>query len=118
MFEKEAQYYAFVEVKHKKEWYIQHPERSIDEDYEDIKKHWGKGAEFGYNKANEWHYVKDGKPKELHDVLCFVVHNEHRYVLQGYLRDGRWILSPLGTYLNNDDVIAWKEIVLPKEMDK
>ncbi len=51
MFEKEAQYYAFVEVKHKKEWYIQHPERSIDEDYEDIKKHWGKGAEFGYNKA-------------------------------------------------------------------
>ena len=72
------------------------------------------GAEFGYNKANEWHYVKDGKPKELHDVLCFVVHNEHRYVLQGYLRDGRWILSPLGTYLNNDDVIAWKEIVLPE----
>ena len=20
------------------------------------------GAEFGYNKANEWHYVKDGNP--------------------------------------------------------
>ena len=72
------------------------------------------GAEFGYNKANEWHYVKDGLPKELHDVLCFVIHNEHRFVLQGYLRDGRWVLSPLGTYLNNDDVIAWKEIVLPE----
>ncbi|MBO6130941.1 MAG: hypothetical protein J6P28_03135 [Treponema sp.] len=42
MFEKEAQYYAFDEVKHKQEWYIKHPERSIDEDYEDIKKHWGK----------------------------------------------------------------------------
>jgi hypothetical protein len=75
---------------------------------------WQKGAEFGYNKANEWHYVKDGNPKELHDVLCFVIHNEHRYVLQGYLRDGRWVLSPLGTYLNNNDVIAWKEIVLPE----
>jgi hypothetical protein len=73
------------------------------------------GAEFGYNKANEWHYVKDGLPKELHDILCFVIHNEHRYFLQGYLRDGRWVLSPLGTYLNNEDVIAWKEIVLPKE---
>ena len=72
------------------------------------------GAEFGYNKANEWHYVKDGLPEELHNVLCFVIHNEHRFVLQGYLRDGRWVLSPLGTYLNNDDVIAWKEIVLPE----
>ena len=72
------------------------------------------GAEFGYNKANEWHYVKDGLPEELHDVLCFVIHNEHRFVLQGYLRDRRWVLSPLGTYLNNDDVIAWKEIVLPE----
>ena len=73
------------------------------------------GAMFGYNKANEWHYVKDGLPEELHDVLCFVIHNEHRFVLQGYLRDGRWVLSLLGTYLNDDDVIAWKEIVLPKE---
>ena len=75
------------------------------------------GFKDGYNKANEWHYVKDGLPKELHDVLCFVIHNEHRYVLQGYLREGRWVLSPLGTYLNNDDVIAWKEIVLPKESE-
>ena len=66
---------------------------------------------------NKWHYVKDGLPKELHDVLCFVIHNEHRYVLQGYIRDGRWVLSPLGTYLNNEDVIAWKEIILPKESE-
>ena len=72
------------------------------------------GAEFGYNKANEWHYAKDGLPEELHDVLCFVINNEHRFVLQGYLRDRRWVLSHLGTYLNNDDVIAWKEIVLPE----
>ena len=78
---------------------------------------WQDGAELGYNKANEWHFVKDGLPEELHDVLCFVIHNEHRYVLQGYLREGRWVLSPLGTYLNNDDVIAWKEIVLPKESE-
>ena len=74
-----------------------------------------KGAEHGYNKANEWHYVKDELPEELHDVLCFVIHNEHRYFLQGHLRDGKWVLSPLGTYLNNEDVIAWKEIVFPKE---
>lgn len=51
MFEKDAENYAFDEVKHKQEWYIKHPERSIDEDYEDIKKHWGDGAEFGYSKG-------------------------------------------------------------------
>ena len=79
-----------------------------------FEKYLRKAVEYGYNKANEWHYVKDGLPEELHDVLCFVIHNEHRFVLQGYLRDGRWVLSPLGTYLNNDDVIAYKEIVLPE----
>jgi len=99
MFEKEAE-----------EW-VKNNLHSTEEDYI---KAFKDGAEFGYNKANEWHYVKDGNPEELHDVLCFVIHNEHRYFLQGYLRDERWVLSPLGTYLNNDDVIAWKEIVLPE----
>ena len=100
MFEKEAEEY----VKH---WIVDEDDNALmQEAYKD-------GAEFGYNKANKWHYVKDGLPEELHDVLCFVIHNEHRFVLQGYLRDGRWVLSPLGTYLNNEDVIAWKEIVLP-----
>ena len=53
MFEKEAEKYAFDEVKYKQEWYIKHPEHSIDCDYEDIKKHWRKGAEFGYEKCKE-----------------------------------------------------------------
>ena len=84
-----------------------------------INSYYVEGFNDGYNKANEWHYVKDGDlPKELHDVLCFVIHNEHRYVLQGYLRDGRWVLSPLGSYFNNDDVIAWKEIVFPEYTDR
>ena len=100
MFEKEAE-----------EWWNNEYSPSL---YDNVSEVWQDGAEFGYNKANEWHYVRDELPKELHDVLCFVIHNEHRFVLQGYLRDGRWVLSPLGTYLNNDDVIAWKEIVLPE----
>jgi len=81
--------------------------------YDEGTKQIQKAYELG-NKANEWHYVKDGNPEELQDVLCFVIHNEQRFVLQGFLRDGRWVLSPLGTYLNNEDVIAWKEIVLPE----
>ena len=49
-----------------------------------------KGAEFGYNKANEWHYVKDGDyPKDNKPVLCI-------------LGDNAWGVS------------AWKEIVLPE----
>ena len=66
----------------------------------------------------QWHDLRKNPndlPKELHDVLCFVIHNEHRYILQGYLRDGRWVLSSLGTYLKNDDVVAWCEPRLDKE---
>jgi hypothetical protein len=108
MFEKEAEEYA--KQNNPAEYGVRATHFTVLNSFKD-------GAEFVYNKANEWHYVKDGLPKELHDVLCFVIHNEHRFVLQGYLRDGRWVLSPLGTYLNNDDVIAWKEIVLPKEIE-
>ena len=123
MFEKEANLHASIMA-----W-----DEDIDTWETIAERSFQQGAEFGYNfakeeidylnkhwrseeerKANEWHYVKDRLPKELHDVLCFVIHNEHRFVLQGYLRDGRWVLSPLGTYLNNEDVIAWKEIVLPE----
>ena len=115
MFEKEAEEYS-IKSYGNDDWTRTHIE-DIEIDYirKCIAQSYLVGAEFGYNKANEWHYVKDRLPKELHDVLCFVIHNEHRYVLQGYLREGRWVLSPLGTYLNDDDVIAWKEIVLPKE---
>ena len=88
----------------------------------EVKKGFQDGAEFGYNKANEWHYVKDGKyPTDEKDVevlyqdcdkinvynCIYDTHNEN------------WI------YYNLDDmvlelfpfkVIAWKEIVLPKEI--
>ena len=38
----------------------------------DYKKGWQDGAEFGYNKANEWHYPSKGKyPKELENVWCY-----------------------------------------------
>lgn len=111
MFEKDAQYYAFDEVKHKQEWYIKHPERSIDEDYEDIKKHWGKGAEFGYNKANEWHYLKDGDLPE-HEINVLVLFNKQCIDIAHYNYDYKeWHFTDSIVH----DVIAWKEILLPKE---
>ena len=55
MFEKEAEEYA------KK---LLNP--SLDYAFKD-------GAEFGYNKANEWHYVKDELPKKQYDKVSVTI---------------------------------------------
>jgi hypothetical protein len=95
---------------------------------------WKDGAELGYNKANEWNFIKEGKfPAENTECLCIIravkdngqlfENKDVRCVL--YYRNGRFSLD------ENDDnewlrevdsnftdlVIAWKEIVLPKEKD-
>lgn len=96
------------------------------------------GAEYGYSKANEWHYVKDGDlPKE--NQKCYFIHSNV------YGEDNKVIFSEsdinvfTGIYtffldeetgeettdpcfyddINNDEidlkeVYAWKEIVLPE----
>ena len=70
------------------------------------------GAEFGYNKANEWHYVKDGNPDNENDILCQISKDEvevgyyHTKQKRYYTIDGQPI-----------DVIKWKEIVFPKEIE-
>ena len=70
-----------------------------------------KGAEFGYNKANEWHYVKDGKyPTHSYRVLVFTDEGIG-FGIYG-LDDKKW-----HTYDTGFDVIAWKEIVFPKESE-
>ena len=80
------------------------------------------GAEFGYNKANEWHYVKDGDlPKGLPKPVLVAFHNKFsdkfvidiaRYSLE---LDKWWFIHDLKDM--EEDVIAWKEIVLPKESE-
>ena len=80
------------------------------------------GAEFGYNKANEWHYVKDGNlPKDDENFICML---ENGYKLECYYdpTTKRWY----DNYFHHDieygyyqsKVIAWKEIVFPKEIAK
>ena len=65
------------------------------------------GAEFGYNKANEWHYVKDGEyPTHSNRVLVFTDEGVG-FGIYG-LDNQKWY-----TYDTGFDVIAWKEIVLP-----
>ena len=123
MFEKEAEEYA------EKKYFQYGMSRK---DYQQCFKD---GAEFGYNKANEWHYVSEkGLPKESGRYLVYVGGDEKGvYPLDfetEYNDFGYWCLiinsASLGvtdtvfetiTERNEDKVIAWKEIVLPKESE-
>ena len=115
MFEKEAEEYA--------------KSKKIKDDcirFYDTKKHFKDGAEFGYNKANEWHYVKDGDlpTKELEEkqLLVRVRNYTEDFIIAYYMLDKYY--SPHGksfyydtecdSPINIKDVIAWKEIVLPE----
>jgi hypothetical protein len=101
MFEKEAEEYANKYVT-----------EGVDElKIKVIKGHWQDGAEFGYNKVNEWHYVKDGIiPTHSHRVLVYTDEGVG-FGIYG-LDDKKW-----HTYDTGFEVIAWKEIVLPKESE-
>ena len=81
-----------------------------------------KGAEFGYNKANEWHYVKDGDlPKDEKDMLM-----SKTLLLITKMKGSDCLSLALGEYnfstqefnyqhiVGLTDVVAWKEIVLPE----
>jgi hypothetical protein len=94
MFEKEAEEYT---NKLLEDWELYDPE-ALQEAYI-------AGAEFGYNKANEWHYVKDGDlPKGEGAVLI--------YWKSGDIK----CASVVEPYKVTEDthIIAWKEIALPE----
>ena len=118
MFEKEAQR-SFDELD---DWGIG-DDWSIEKSYVNG---FSNGAEFGYNKANEWHYVKDGDlPKEDDVYLIYTT----KGVLLGHYEQGGadgetdftgepysdFTEYPSEMLFTEDEIIAWKEIVLPKE---
>ena len=76
-------------------------------------------AEFGYHKANEWHYPLKGEyPKECENVLCYCKVVDAEFYSIGHTIIGgdnkiRWWSSDRSEKLN---VYAWKEIVPPKEI--
>ena len=77
------------------------------------------GAEFGYHKANEWHYPLKGEyPKEGENVLCYCKAVNVEFYSIGHTVIGgdtkiRWWSSNRSEELN---VYAWKEITTPKEI--
>ena len=73
------------------------------------------GAEFGYNKANEWHYVKDGiMPEENQWVLVY----DGSYTVCNYHSNApiKW-LDNYENEVYESTIIAWKEIVPLKESE-
>ena len=79
------------------------------------------GAEFGYNKANEWHFVKDELPNE--GTYLVVWQNDKGYkeiFTLNYEEDDEeelhWVDGDCE--VQDEYVIAWKEIVPPKEIKK
>jgi hypothetical protein len=86
------------------------------------------GAEYGYNKANEWHNLEkdpnDLPNKELEEkqLLARVRNYEEDYIFAYYMIDKYNSLSGKRFYsdiscdypINKKDIIAWKEIVLPE----
>ena len=78
----------------------------------EIEQAYQKGAEFAYNKANEWHYPSKGEyPEENLECLCIdKVWTGQTFTTILKCCDGVFIDSNETPY----DVIAWKEIVLPE----
>jgi hypothetical protein len=73
-----------------------------------------KGAEFGYNKAKEWHYVKDELPQEMQEVII-CIKDEKRITRAKRIKNDLWTSSRED--FNTKEITAWKEIILPKESE-
>ena len=111
MFEKEAEEYGL----HQALWC---PSESGD-----LRDAFKDGAEFGYNKANEWHRVSDKLPEM--DVFVYLWTKGKDFPVVAYRHSPygqkEWVWNcELGSgfsisQLKGRDYL-WKEIVLPKEI--
>ena len=77
------------------------------------------GATFGYNKANEWHYVKDELPDEGTYLVVWQNDKGYKEIFIMYYEEDdegelHWIDGDCE--VQDEYIIAWKEIVLPKEV--
>lgn len=83
------------------------------------KEKWQKGAEFGYNKANEWHKA-DIPTSQINKVVLGYIkdYNSKMFCLVKW--NGEWWYDAR-TYNDRVKLLAWKEIelpALPKEIKK
>ena len=72
------------------------------------------GIEYGYNKANEWHFVKDGDYPKDRTEKKYLVALKSEY--SGFFYETDIWCESLHCFASNNPtkVYAWKEIVLPE----
>ena len=102
MFEKEAEEYCIHQ-------------KLLEDVRDNIVNAFQDGAEFGYNKANEWHYVKYGDfPTDVTERE-YLVALKSEYTNDFFFEADIWCKS-LHCFASNNpkNVYAWKEIVLPE----
>lgn len=103
MFEKEAEEYVNEEYD-----FCYYPEDNLSTRI-NAERDWRKGAEFGYNKANEWHSPNEHINKDR-VVLGYIKYcNKKRYSLVQW--NGEWWYQ-YGSFNAEVRLIAWCE--LPK----
>ena len=108
MFEKEAEKYR-EEWQNKGYYFVSQEMEQIELD-DIVDATFKDGAEFGYNKANEWHKA-DEKPKVTKEYLVYLIsgYNCRSVTMMIYNAErGFWCAN------NQNDVVYWKEIVLPE----
>ena len=72
------------------------------------------GAEFGYNKANEWHKPSEKLPEECTLVLAYLFEETEPTICE-YVVSDQWECLPRRiVFCSNDQVRKWKEIILPE----
>ena len=88
------------------------------------------GAEFGYNKANEWHEIESKVTPKREISKQYMPKNKEKVLLmyhfsgdaEIHISDGYYDAYDFEFHIANNPkfrivcVIAWKEITLPKEI--
>lgn len=106
MFEKEATQYAL-------EW-----GEKTDGTYACCRDGFIAGAEFGYNKANEWHKPSEKLPEKCSLVLALAFEDSEPALFE-FVASDTWELIPQRiASLSNAQIRLWKEIILPKEVSE
>ena len=120
MFEKEAEEYG-----NSFEW------TNDDKVIDYSKQGFQDGAEFGYNKANEWHEIESKVSPKREISKLYMPKNKEKVLLKYHfsgddeihISDGYYDAYDFEFHIANNPkyrivcVIAWKEIVLPKESE-
>ena len=122
MFEKEAEEYVNEEYD-----FCYYPEDNLST-RANAERDWQKGAEFGYNKANEWHEIESKVSPKREISKQYMPKNKEKVLLkyhfsgddEVHISDGYYDAYDFEFHIANNPkhrivcVIAWKEIVLPE----